>query len=181
MKTTNDGFTPAFIYPIEVILEEFKGVCRQIEAIEITRDKLAIEYNQSKGIKKPNRTERCSHYKSLAAIRLRLSELYKKKERLKKELAERMRKTPVTFADDVPTPINECVGYCYGKCIYVDDEGDLRYREIEREGAEAIGEKTADIQDLNYIYELPSAEMKMIIEYLKESPDTPLWVKGYEE
>ena len=181
MKTTNDGFTPAFKYPSEILLEEFKGICRQIEAVEKERDRIASEYNQGKSLKKPDRKQRNNYYKSLAAIRSRLSNLYEQKQKLKEELIKRMENPPVTFADDTPVPINECVGYCYGKCIYVDDEGDLRYREIEREGAESIGEPTEDIQDLKYVYELPEAEMKMILDYLRESPNTPAWVKVNED
>lgn len=181
MKTQIDGFAPAYIYPVEVLLEEFKSICRRIEAIEAERDRLVSDYLKEKAERKPKKSQRSAYYARLATFRMKLSELYEKKERIKKELAERMEIPPVLFADDEPSPMNECVGYCYGKCIYVDDQGDLRYREIEREGAESIGEPTEDIQDLKYVYELPEAEMKMILDYLRESPDTPAWVKVNED
>ena len=62
-----------------------------------------------------------------------------------------------------------CVGYCCGKCIYMDDDGELRYREVAQEMAESVGMViNKGVRKMNYIYNLPSQEFEQIMDYLKE-------------
>ena len=72
----------------------------------------------------------------------------------------------------------ECVGNCYGKSIYVDGEGEILYADAEDNGADAIGDPAFNTSALKPLAVLPEAEKAMILRYLDELEDTPLWFKN---
>ena len=72
----------------------------------------------------------------------------------------------------------ECVGNCYGKSIYVDGEGEILYADAEDNGADAIGDPAFNTSALKPLDVLPEAEKAMILRYLDELEDTPLWFKN---
>lgn len=72
----------------------------------------------------------------------------------------------------------ECVGYCYRKNIYVSGEGELLYLEADENGADKIGDPAFDPTALIPLDTLPEAEKAMIINYLDEAEETPLWFKN---
>ena len=71
----------------------------------------------------------------------------------------------------------ECIGYCYGKGIYVNNEGDILYADVEKNGADAVGEPAFTPTGLKLLEVLPEAEKNMILNYLDEAEETPLWFK----
>lgn len=72
----------------------------------------------------------------------------------------------------------ECVGNCYGKSIYVDGEGEILYADAEDNGADSIGDPAFSVAGLKSLDVLPEAERYMILKYLDESEDTPIWFKN---
>lgn len=82
-------------------------------------------------------------------------------------------KEPPIADDEREQLANECVGYAYGLAIYVDDNGDLLYRESQEDVVE-LGE-TAEIETLRPFGELPDGEQKMVLRYLLEQEETPDW------
>ena len=71
----------------------------------------------------------------------------------------------------------ECIGYCYGKSIYVNDEGEILFIEADENGADAVGDPAFNVDALKPLDVLPEAEKTMILNYLDEAEDTPLWFK----
>ena len=71
----------------------------------------------------------------------------------------------------------ECIGYCYGKSIYVNDEGEILFIEADENGADAVGDPAFNVDALKPLDVLPEAEKTMILNYLDEAVETPLWFK----
>lgn len=71
----------------------------------------------------------------------------------------------------------ECVGFCYGKNVYVNSEGEILYLEADENGADKIGDPAFSPASLIPIDNLPEAEKNMILRYLDEADDTPSWFK----
>ncbi len=71
----------------------------------------------------------------------------------------------------------ECIGYCYRKSIYVNGEGEILYLEADENGADKIGDPAFEPTALIPLDTLPEAEKAMILNYLDEAEDTPLWFK----
>ena len=71
----------------------------------------------------------------------------------------------------------ECIGYCYRKNIYVSGEGEILYLETDENGADKIGDPAFEPTALIPLDTLPEAEKAMILNYLDEAEDTPLWFK----
>ena len=71
----------------------------------------------------------------------------------------------------------ECIGYCYRKSIYVSGEGEILYLETDESGADKIGDPAFEPNSLIPLDTLPEAEKAMILNYLDESEETPLWFK----
>lgn len=71
----------------------------------------------------------------------------------------------------------ECIGYCYRKSIYVSGEGEILYLEADENGADKIGDPAFEPTALIPLDTLPEAEKAMILNYLDEAEDTPLWFK----
>lgn len=71
----------------------------------------------------------------------------------------------------------ECVGFCYGKNVYVSGEGEILYSEIDENGATAIGEPAQHSVSLKLLDSLAEAERTLILRYLDEAEETPLWFK----
>lgn len=71
----------------------------------------------------------------------------------------------------------ECVGYCYRKSIYVSGEGEILYLEADESGADKIGAPAFEPTALIPLDALPEAEKAMILNYLDEAEETPLWFK----
>lgn len=71
----------------------------------------------------------------------------------------------------------ECVGYCYRKNIYVSGEGEILYLEADENGADKIGDPAFEPTALIPLDTLPEAEKAMILNYLDEAEETPLWFK----
>ena len=178
-----DDFKPVYKQPIEYYTEKLTALCAEEQRLREKNLKVYQSLQEAKTKKERLKaSERNARYGHLANLNLKISEIEQIKEKVRKEFEERMNEIErAPFTDDIPQIYNECVGYCYGKCIYVDNDGDLRYREATEEDAEQIGETTERTDLLEYLYTLPNAEFTMIITYLKESPDTPLWVKEYTE
>lgn len=97
---------------------------------------------------------------------------------LKSELETRLTEPSVEpFADEVPQPANECVGSCYGVCVYVDNTGELLYRETEPSEAEAVGESYAATAELRPFDELEPIRRTLVCDHLRSNPRTPFWAK----
>ena len=75
----------------------------------------------------------------------------------------------------------ECVGYCYRKNIYVSGEGEILYLEADENGADKIGAPAFEPTALIPLDTLPEAEKAMILNYLDEAEETPLWFKHRNE
>ena len=75
----------------------------------------------------------------------------------------------------------ECVGYCYRKNIYVSGEGEILYLEADENGADKIGDPAFEPTALIPLDTLPEAEKAMILNYLDEAEETPLWFKHRNE
>ena len=75
----------------------------------------------------------------------------------------------------------ECIGFCYRKSIYVDNEGKILFAEADENGADAIGDPAFEPNALRPLDTLPEAEKNMILNYLDEAEDTPLWFKHRNE
>ena len=71
----------------------------------------------------------------------------------------------------------ECIGYCYRKSIYVSGEGEILYLEADESGADKIGDPAFEPAALIPLDTLPEAEKAMILNYLDEAEETPLWFK----
>ena len=71
----------------------------------------------------------------------------------------------------------ECIGYCYRKSIYVSGEGEILYLETDESGADKIGDPAFEPNSLIPLDTLPEAEKAMILNYLDEAEETPLWFK----
>ena len=71
----------------------------------------------------------------------------------------------------------ECIGYCYGKNIYVNNNGEILFIEAEENSADTIGDPAFCISQLKTIDILPEAEISMILNYLDELETTPIWFK----
>ena len=71
----------------------------------------------------------------------------------------------------------ECIGYCYRKSIYVSGEGEILYLEADESGADKIGDPAFEPTALIPLDTLPEAEKAMILNYLDEAEETPLWFK----
>ena len=179
-----DDFKPRYRQPIEYYTRRLAELCEEEQKL---RDKNLKVYQSLQDAKttrgRLSAKERNARYGHLAKLNIKISEICEIKEKVRKELEERMSEQErEPFADAIPQIFNECIGFCYDKCIYVDNNGDLRYREATEEDAEDIGDTAESTDTLEYLYMLPSAEITMIMSYLKESEKTPIWVKeGYME
>ncbi len=88
-------------------------------------------------------------------------------------LAQNRRVRPTR--DEVPQTYNECVGYAYGVAIYVDDSGQLLYRESQEDAVE-LGE-TAGIDTLHSFNDLPPGERDMILRDITKQEECPDWFR----
>ena len=173
-----DDFKPVYKQSIEYYTQRLTELCEKEQRLREKNLKVYQSLQEAKTKKgRLKASERNARYGQLANLNLKISEICEIKEKVRKELEERMNERErEPFADDVPQIFNECVGYCYGKCIYVDNNGDFRYREADETDAESIGETAESTDLLEYLNTLPSSEITMILTYLKEHPDTPEWV-----
>ena len=120
-----------------------------------------------------NKTLRLQYVNDMLALRRELGEVQDKKVIYLWEL-ENLKETLADFDSE---EYCECVGYCYEKNIYVSSKGEILYLDTDENGADAIGDPAFDPTALKPIDTLPEAEKAMILNYLDEAENTPLWFK----
>lgn len=151
MRTEKDGITPRAVQNPEHYRVEMRSLNFRINAV-----RAALGENPDKTRKKELTDE--------------LDKLTASMEELVDEI-EYATDHPDEIASAAPL-YNECVGYCYGMGIYIDDNDDIRYQEMPEEYA-VIGDPELHIDLLPKLAELPVGEQKMILGYLLTSEDTP--------
>lgn len=151
MRTEKDGITPKAVQKPEYYRTMMQSLNFRISAV-----RAALE-------EKPGKTKKKELEEELTDLQAQLDELI----------------SDLEYASEHPDEIvsgatlyNECIGYCYGKGIYVDDNDDIRYQEMPEEYA-VIGDPELHIDLMPKLAELPAGEQKMIIGYLLTSEDTP--------
>ena len=120
-----------------------------------------------------NKKERLSYVNELYRLRYQIEEIRDKKTAYLFEL-ENLRDEREDFDS---AEYCERIGCCYGKCIYVNGEGEILYLEAEEDGADAVGEPAFEPTALKTLDTLPEAEKAMILNWLDEADETPLWFK----
>lgn len=170
-----DDFYPIARLPIEYYTAEIPRLKREQEQLEKELKELKQQKYPKKGTK-----EREAFIAKLETLEVKIATISRERSKLVSELEHKLEYSDGRSADnaeDTPKLFNECIGYAYGKCIYVDSNGAVRYREAEEHEAEQIGETAFADVPLQLISELPEGERKMIFRYLDEHPDTPEWFK----
>ena len=120
-----------------------------------------------------NKTLRLQYVNDMLALRRELGEVQDKKVIYLWEL-EKLKDDVADFDSE---EYCECVGYCYEKNIYVSGAGEILYLDTDEKGADAIGDPAFDPTALIPLDTLPEAEKAMILNYLDEAEETPLWFK----
>ncbi len=179
----NDDFEPRSQLSIEELTEKLKSVCGDIKNIEVeVKELLKSAKVKIPGRRELNRKRYYPIYKQITEKNKRRQKLYAIKSKLKKELEEKMNAASCQiFSDETVQSFNECLGFCYGKCIYIAPEGELLYREADAEDADGIGEPAADSDRLISLNTLSDDEITMIKNYLIQSDATPVWFKEIKE
>ncbi len=79
---------------------------------------------------------------------------------------------PELLPDETEQLYNECIGVAYGKGLFTDGNGKLLFSN----GTDdlQIGD-TVDVSELSPFSSLPYGEQEMLLRYLKESDETPVW------
>ncbi len=172
----NNGFVPAYMPPLEYYTQTLEELCEREKALNGKLRELDRQRKRQVDKNGITRTENRKILSQIATIHIEIKRISDTKKKLRAELSQRMEAlSRKPFADDVVQPYNECVGYCYGKCIYVDMEGEFRYRLADVEDADKLGDTVDGTASLAYLNTLPRAEITMILTYLKEDSKTPLW------
>ena len=120
-----------------------------------------------------NKTLRLQYVNDMLALRRELGEVQDKKVIYLWEL-EKLKDDVADFDSE---EYCECVGYCYEKNIYVSGAGEILYLDTDENGADAIGDPAFNPTALKPFDTLPEAEKAMILNYLDEAEETPLWFK----
>ena len=120
-----------------------------------------------------NKTLRLQYVNDMLALRRELGEVQDKKVIYLWEL-EKLKDDVADFDSE---EYCECVGYCYEKNIYVSGAGEILYLDTDENGADAIGDPAFNPTALKPLDTLPEAEKAMILNYLDEAEETPLWFK----
>lgn len=121
-----------------------------------------------------NKTLRLQYVNDMLALRRELGEVQDKKVIYLWEL-EKLKDDVADFDSE---EYCECVGYCYEKNIYVSGAGEILYLDTDENGADAIGDPAFNPTALKPLDTLPEAEKAMILNYLDEAEETPLWFKN---
>ncbi len=174
----SDEFIPTPKYTLTELTEQYKQVIEKILSLNSgTKQLLAEAKSKDKSLNRNQRKKKYyTYYKKIVKNNKKLERLHIRRAELKKEMEQKMKEIQQPpFEDEIRTPYNECIGYCYGKCIYINDEGEIRYREADKEDAEQPGESCAATEELIPLNDLSDAEIKMIMDYLQRSPETPRW------
>ena len=173
----NNGFVPAYMPPLEYYTQALEELCEKERRLNANMKEILCEKNSLEKYGKLSRGEKREIWKRMGVTHAELTRISETKKKLRAELSQRMEAlSRKPFADDAVQPYNECVGYCYGKCIYVDMEGEFRYRLADVEDADKLGDTVDGTEALTYLNTLPEAEITMILTYLKEARETPMWV-----
>ena len=173
----NNGFVPAYMPPLEYYTQALEELCERERGLTGKVNELLRQRTYMEQCGKLTRSENRKTLNQIATIHIEIKRISETKKKLRAELSQRMEVlSRKPFADDVVQPYNECVGYCYGKCIYVDMEGEFRYRLADVEDADKLGDTVDGTASLAYLNTLPEAEITMILTYLKEENKTPMWV-----
>lgn len=159
-----DDFTPTRHMPLTAKLAEL----RRLEDEKLQLEKTIYT---CKG-----RTKR----KEVSQMKERLNEIEDKQAQLSEAVDAdleylRAGREPYCNPDEREQPYNECVGYAYGTALFVDSDGMLLCCEIQSH-AISIGD-TLPIDDLQPFADLPYAEQHMLLSYLLEQDETPVWFK----
>ena len=120
-----------------------------------------------------NKTLRLQYVNDMLALRRELGEVQDKKVIYLWEL-EKLKDDVADFDSE---EYCECVGYCYEKNIYVSGAGEILYLDTDENGADAIGDPAFNPTALKPLDTLSEAEKAMILNYLDEAEETPLWFK----
>ena len=144
---------------------------RELRAKE---SELEIKLRQLENSRMPkNKEERLQYVNDTINTRRELSELRDQKVLYLYEL-ENLKDEKTDFESE---GYCECIGYCYRKNIYVSNEGEILYLEADENGADKVGDPAFSVEALKPIDVLLEAEKAMILNYLDEAEDTPLWFK----
>ena len=144
---------------------------RELRAKE---SELEIKLRQLENSRMPkNKEERLQYVNDTINTRRELSELRDQKVLYRYEL-ENLKDEKADFENE---ECCECIGYCYGKNIYVSNEGELLFVDVDVNGADAIGDFAFCTKILKALDTLPEAEKTTILNYLDEAEETPLWFK----
>ncbi len=79
---------------------------------------------------------------------------------------------PRLSPDEMEQLYNECIGVAYGKGMFVDGNGELLFSDSTDDLQ--IGD-TVDVSELSPFSSLPRGEQDMLLRYLQENEETPVW------
>lgn len=145
-----------------------------LRELRIKEEELEAKLRRLENTQLPRKKEdRIQYVNDIINTRYELSEIRNKKVLYLYEL-ENLKDEKADFDN---AEYCECVGTCYGKNIYVDNDGNILFAKSDENGVDEIGTSAFCTEQLETIETLPEAEKTMILNYLDEADQTPLWFK----
>lgn len=174
-------FRPIYQMPIEFYTNRLKELMDEDARLEGEVRELHNEFLRNKKRSMRTKERNQSNYildRRMAKRNLRRKAIKVEIEQLQTELKQRIDDPDVSpFHDDLPTPANECVGFCYDICVYVNDAGKLVYRNASPEDADEVGDYCTYPEALRPMDELDITRRTLIYESLLSNIRTPFWVR----
>lgn len=162
-----DFFNPTIKLPAEYILERLYA----------GKDRIAQIEEQIAGLPR-GRKGKEQHQRLLYALeeaKAEQAEYTKELDRINREGADLY-----IEPDERLQSYNICIGIAYGKAIYVDGDGDVKYLNVSAEAADdvEVGETQLDDVKMEDFAALPEAEQRMILRELENKKETPDFFRG---
>ncbi len=162
-----DLFNPTIKLPAEYILERLYAGRDRIARME---EQIA---SLPRGRKSKEQRQRLLY--ALEEAKAEQAEYTKELDRINREGA-----TLYIEPDERLQSFNICIGVAYGKAIYVDGDGDIKYLNVSPDAIDdiAVGETQLDDVKVGDFAALPEAEQRMILRELENKKETPDFFRG---